>query len=97
MAPHFQSTIFGQLIRLLSGSRFFKYYDEINPSLWKKAVQQQGTPAPTIVESEQEDMEMRVVPSETSLSSQTLHPSGHEDGRDILVVGWYGPDDPEVL
>ncbi|KAL4954121.1 major facilitator superfamily domain-containing protein [Aspergillus filifer] len=40
MPSFFQSTVFGQLVRLLSGNRFPKYPDEIDPSLWLRSCQQ---------------------------------------------------------
>lgn len=36
--------MFGRLVRLLSSGEAFQYPDEIDPSLWKKAVQQDITP-----------------------------------------------------
>ncbi|KAL4967052.1 MFS transporter [Aspergillus stella-maris] len=49
MSCFFQSTSFGQLVRLLSRNRFLKYPDEADPSLWRKACKQDaatstGTP-----------------------------------------------------
>lgn len=38
MQLHIQSTIFGQFVRLATGNKTLQYPDEIDPSLWNKAV-----------------------------------------------------------
>ncbi|KAI1858546.1 uncharacterized protein JN550_012593 [Neoarthrinium moseri] len=88
MALHLQSTVFGQLMRLLSSRRVFKYPDEIDLSLWEKAVQQDDT-----------------YPEPSGNASNTLQGTGAANGARLspisqgnhgnLIVGWYGPDDPE--
>ncbi|KAK7937278.1 uncharacterized protein PG986_014146 [Apiospora aurea] len=79
MAFHFQSTIFGQLVRLVSRGRLFQYPDENNPSLWKGAAQKDDA-APVHAKTE------------GRLESTSHAVDGHGS---ILIVGWYGPDDPE--
>jgi DHA1 family multidrug resistance protein-like MFS transporter len=73
MELHLESTIFGQLVRLLSRGKLLRYPDEIDPSLWEKAVSR-DSPDNSNGEREKEE----------------------DDGRSVLLVGWYGPDDPEV-
>lgn len=88
MKLHIQSTISGQLVRWVSRNAVFKYPDEIDSSLWKRAVQ------PTPSQDSQKP----------SRSQEPEHlngePQQNEDveanGSDVVVVGWYGPDDPEV-
>jgi DHA1 family multidrug resistance protein-like MFS transporter len=108
MDLHLQSTIFGQIVRIVSRNGKLKYPDEIDPSLWKGALQ--GDPS-------QE-------PHQSQQSCERQHPDGQTDGpekgmqtygaqsgdiersgqlisptanpSDVVVVGWYGPDDPEA-
>ncbi|KAK8057134.1 MFS general substrate transporter [Apiospora saccharicola] len=87
MALHLQTTIFGQLVRTVSRGRFFQYPDERDPSLWKGAVQKNDATAPE-------------KPSDTrSQAAPALDYQGPTsnilDERSVLIVGWYGPDDPE--
>ena len=96
MAWQLRSTIFGQAMRLLSGRKFFRYADEIDPSLWKKAVQLYTNEQRSIVA----DITNKEAPDgyeNPSPQSQARQTDREKFGKqDILVVGWYGPDDPEV-
>ncbi|KAK8068657.1 MFS general substrate transporter [Apiospora saccharicola] len=87
---HLQSTMFGQLMRLASGNRLFKYPDEIDPSLWKQAVQPN--------ESVQSDQSREPsTPSNKEDLPDHVSPNEHPDGSgDVVLVDWYGPDDPEA-
>lgn len=103
-----QSTIFGQLGRWVSRNGMFKYADEIDLSLWKSAVQQtpsqesqrsQQSQEPNrtnghIDGSERGTREGEALNEDLEKSGQSIPP---RDGPyDVLVVGWYGPDDPEA-
>lgn len=88
MQFHIQSTVFGQFVRLTSRNKVFRYPDEIDPSLWEKAVRQD-------TQSPQPEQALRPVYDRTEEEKQKS--TGVADGAsDILVVGWYGPADPEV-
>lgn len=89
MASRFNSTVFGQLMRLLSGNRLFQYSDEIDPSLWKTAIQPDTAQASSLGEDigSTEKADSHIV---------GLHNDGIEHDKRILLVSWYGSDDPEV-
>ena len=89
MALHLQTTVFGQLVRLVSCGRCFQYPDERDSALWKGAVQVTGS-APARAKAEgQNHTALAVGPQNPA--HETVH-----DGENVLIVGWYGPDDPEV-
>lgn len=108
MKLQIQSTIFGQLVRWVTRNGMFKYEDEIDPSLWKSAVQQ--TPSQESQRSQQSQEPERtnghIDGSESGTQegealNEDLEKNGQpipsRDGPyDVLVVGWYGPDDPEA-
>ncbi|KAK7968051.1 MFS general substrate transporter, partial [Apiospora aurea] len=91
MIFHMESTIFGQLARSITGDRFFQYPDEKDPSWWKKATQTSETPPPP--EQQQPSPSSAKLPSGAADHSEKEAQS--DRGSDGLVVGWYGPDDPE--
>jgi len=55
MGDHFQDTVFGQIVRLISGKRFLKFPDELDPNLWKPYVQEESTAASS-TSGEQNDL-----------------------------------------
>ncbi|KAH7317121.1 major facilitator superfamily domain-containing protein [Stachybotrys elegans] len=83
MDIHLRSSVFGQLVRLVTRNRYFKYPDEIDHTLWTASLPNQPTTNPSestgVVEGRQ---------IETRKADQA------DDGGD-QIVGWYGPDDPE--
>ena len=89
MAFQFHATTFGQLIRLLSGNKILQYPDEIDPLLWKRFLRQDASKhmnSSNIGPSKEEATEDGA-PENTVL---------HDGEQEILLVEWYGPDDPEV-
>lgn len=89
MTFQFHTTTFGQIIRLLSRNKVFQYPDEIDPLLWKRFLRQ--------------DASEHINGSSESSSKKEATENGapengvlHNDEPDILLVEWYGPDDPEV-
>lgn len=120
-----RDTAFGQIVRVASGRRFFKYAEEENPDLWKQFIDEKksgnlahhGTVDPPEdgeeinglggirtregqstgnVQTPREDSETS---SRTQVGEDINAVSGvkldSEKGRDIHLVSWYGPDDPE--
>ncbi|KAI1200247.1 MFS general substrate transporter [Nemania serpens] len=86
MQFHIQSTVFGQFVRLISRNGIFRYPDEIDPSLWEQAV---GQDAP----SPQREQALRV---DGGIDKEEQRSAGvAEDAPEALIVGWYGPADPE--
>jgi len=100
MAWHLQGTIFGQVMRFASGNRYFPYPDEIDPLLWKKAtVQDTSDVTPEQIPAELGELEKEVDTEAQSDSSQKQEHRYNTEkaGKDnFLIVGWYGPEDPEV-
>lgn len=108
MEFHMQSAIFGQLVRWMSRNGMFKYPDEIDPSLWKSAVQRNSSQelqqscqsrGPERISGQIDRPEGRIQKGEAlsqdvEKDAQSTLPSDGHDG--VLVVGWYGPDDPEA-
>ncbi len=97
MKFHIQSTIFGQLVRSVTGNKFFQYPDEINPLLWKQAARESCSQRRRPTSHENSDG----ADTEPTNGEQDDSAPGHEivnggDGSDVLVVCWYGPDDEEV-
>jgi hypothetical protein len=109
-----RDTAFGQIVRLVSGRRFFKYSEEEDHELWKQFIDEKksanlarhGTVEPPEDDDEKEKDEDDHAPREDSDSSSRTHVDGQineasgvkvdpEKGRDINLVSWYGPNDPE--
>ncbi|RJE24076.1 resistance protein [Aspergillus sclerotialis] len=89
MDSPFKTTIFGQLMRSLSGNRLYSYPDEVDPSLWKKAVKQDSSStSPSL--NEQTDHVSKEAGAQDAAGHGTIF-----EGHSVLLVGWYGPDDPE--
>lgn len=89
MATQVRDTTFGHIVRLLSSNKIFQYPDEVDPSLWKKCLQGDTGSAPT--PPREQTSEPQGVKLEDLNQGQAV-----EDGKDIYLVDWYGPDDPEV-
>lgn len=87
---HIQSTIFGQFVRLATGNKPLQYPDGIIPSLWKKALQQDGS----LPDSQGASDGSRKRTQDDATANRELPITN--GALDALVVGWYGPDDPEV-
>lgn len=89
MAFQFHTTTFGQLVRLFSGNKIFQYPDEIDPLLWKKFLRQNVSEPMdgSDIGPRKNEITEDGVPENTVL---------HDGEQEILLVEWYGPDDPEV-
>lgn len=100
MAWQLQGTIFGQAMRLVSGNKFFRYPDEIDPSLWKRVIQKDTrneTPEQSGVMAADSEKGLDREAQSSSSQNQELQDDAEKDSKkDVLLVGWYGPDDPEV-
>lgn len=108
MALHLQSTIFGQVVRMVSRNGKFKYPDETDPSLWKTTYQQEHSqelnPSQQSCGRRHTDGPMDgsgvkknscgTPREDIETNGQSISPTSNPS--DVLVVGWYGPDDPEA-
>lgn len=89
MATQIRDTEFGHLIRFVSGNKLFQYPDEIDPSLWKQSTQRNTSSTPTPSGEQVKDTQ--------GVGLQEIGANNVvENDRDIYLVDWYGPDDPEV-
>ncbi|KAG8169828.1 hypothetical protein KVR01_000573 [Diaporthe batatas] len=89
MATQIRDTAFGQLVRRLSNNRWLRYPDEVDPTLWEKHLRDR-------------EFTRDEKPNGTDASSPRPERSiagdvtrSVEDGQDVFLVDWYGPDDPE--
>lgn len=89
MSFQFHTTTFGQLVRLLSGNRVLRYPDEIDPVLWKRFLRQDTLEHTNVSgrEPSKDEVAEDGIPQNTVL---------RDDDQEILLVEWYGQDDPEV-
>ena len=87
--------MFGQLVRLLSKGKALQYPDEIDPSLWKMAVQH-DTPEHPQNSSDSTGDEEQKTECDGSISPERQILDERIGSQNVLLVGWYGPDDPEV-
>ncbi|KAH6649141.1 major facilitator superfamily domain-containing protein [Truncatella angustata] len=94
MKLHVESTIFGQLVRFVSGNKTFQFPDERDSSLWKKAIQQDGSHQSQTTSEHRGTNDASDKDAQNIAASEQNTGRGH-DGLDALVIGWYGPDDPE--
>ena len=97
MTARFRDTAFGLIVRFLSGNKFFRYPDEIDLSLWEKSLPR-GSPSTSSPSQEQAEADPSTKESDTQDLDSRHRSANHvvEDGQDVCLVDWYGPDDPEV-
>jgi DHA1 family multidrug resistance protein-like MFS transporter len=97
MKLHMESTIFGQLVRHVSGNRIFRYPDEIDCCfLWTSATQRDCSQPAQPISPENNEAPNDLEKEEQNVAASQHQTEGRENGSDLLVVDWYGPDDPEV-
>ena len=89
MITQIRETQFGQLARLVSNARWLKYPDELDTSIWQKSVPQAGA------------SDLGRKKNRGSSNDDTEQEPGWADdavnNSNVFIVGWYGPDDIEVL
>lgn len=88
MSQLIHDSFFGRLLRYLSKGKLLPHEEAKNPELLK-----QFTTKPADNSSEKSS------PARPPSDASTLNNSNGdlaEKGRDPNIVGWYGPDDPEV-
>ena len=87
-----RNTVFGQAVRLASGNRLLRYPDELDPSLWKKCIEQ-TEPAP----GQSAEDQMKSTGSRSTHATERDDLNGMSAGEEkVLLVGWYGLNDPEA-
>jgi hypothetical protein len=96
MSWRLHDTIFGQVVRFLTSNKYYRYPDEIDPTLWEKAVQKAPPAADNSTVSGEESKDKEAQDGAVETQSHKVA-SVKTEKDDILLVGWYGADDPEVV
>lgn len=103
-----QTTTFSRLVRAISRGTKLRYPDEIDPSVWKVAIGRhiseersnhtqeasQNSSASTDGNGAEGVPDKELSTSEMEGTAWKKEKS--ESERGVVVVDWYGPDDPEV-
>jgi MFS transporter, DHA1 family, multidrug resistance protein len=79
-----RTTAFGEIVRFLSGNRLLPYPDEIDPNIWRKSIRRNEAKQANGLSNTFEE----------GKGQDAAAHDGVQNG--ILLVDWYGPDDPEV-
>jgi DHA1 family multidrug resistance protein-like MFS transporter len=102
MASLSRDTQFGHLLRFISGNKFLRYPDEIDPSLWKKSLQKDPNPSIPQDHNSLEKTESKNSATATATETDTDTPTPDHDlqdlrdnhiaelGGDDFLVDWYG-------
>ncbi|KAK3064479.1 hypothetical protein LTS18_006856 [Coniosporium uncinatum] len=105
-----RDTVFGHIVRFVSGGKLLQYQEERDPSLWKQFVDKEksgyaahhGTVEPHRTDTRPDDhdhspdSERTEIPDDSHTYNEvTFTRVDTEKGKDINVVSWYGEDDPE--
>ncbi|KAF3403422.1 Caffeine resistance protein 5 [Talaromyces pinophilus] len=107
MSDHLRDTVFGQIIRALSGKTLLKFPDEQNPDLWKafvpKGKHNDGTPTDHDEATNQgAEHTVKAVDSAQPSSSEEQHSlrrdiaNRDEKDAEVILVDWYDAKDQEV-
>lgn len=104
MTTQYRDTQFGHLLRLVSRNKLFQYPDEIDPALWRKAVLlHRGSPPLPSEDDRAGSEKSQSVSGPTDASAKDVDLESvvlnhaDENGKQVYLVDWYGPDDPEVI
>ncbi|KAF4342725.1 Caffeine resistance 5 [Fusarium beomiforme] len=96
-----RDTIFSHILRLLTNGKVFKYPEEEDASLWKKYIYAEKS-ANMARHGQTGDPENGNAAHDgrDSSSSTIVSPEGRivdqEKVKDVYIVDWHGPDDPEI-
>jgi|SRR6266403_35685 len=89
MASAFSDTLFAYIVRSVLGPQYFPHVDEISPSLWQEKALTQTTPHDSAHTTLNDPTEFADAQEKQKIDTE----KGNEEP---LIVGWYGPTDPEV-
>lgn len=102
MGDLIQDTMFGKVVRFATKGKYLQYSEERDPSLWKQyldrqvALQDTTRPSQAISDSEGlDDEHSQSLDAEKSLDGSDANPD-LENGSDVLLITWFGPNDPDV-
>ena len=102
---HFRDTQYGHLVRFLTGQKLLRYPDEVDSTVWKDATRHGNVQVARRAQKGNSDLEKSTdtsPPLEATTRSPGVQDVGVnvlnavEAGKDVYLVDWYGPDDPEV-
>lgn len=102
MSDLIRDSFFGHTIRLISNGRVLHYPEELDPSIWQRYINEKKSAnmamygKTEIPESESKDTPRDSKSPSLSSGNGDNRPVDAEKGRDVYLVDWYGPDDPEV-
>lgn len=102
MSDLFRDSFFGHFLRLVTNGRVLHYPEELDPSIWQRYVNEKKSAnmamyGKTEVPEDDSKDTPRDSNSPTPYNENGVHRQvDSEKGRDVYLVDWYGPDDPEV-
>ena len=103
-----RESAFGQIVRLITRNKVFQYPEEKDLSFYEKYINHDKSRNMAVHGSTEppEDFEKKHAaksPQDPESSTSTIadneasrYPTDPEKGRDVTMIDWYGPDDPEV-
>ena len=100
MSSAFRDTIFAYILRSAFGSRVFPHPDEkVLPTIWQEKLSSQTSPRSSVDQSTLNDLakpDVSSIHSDTTAIADAHRKADPENGKDTLLVEWYGPTDPDV-
>lgn len=98
MSEYVRDTVFGQLVRLLSTRRLLQFPDEINPQIHEQFVKSHtDTSSDSKRPEEAGNLEENKTSQHNGQNDEISGESGlRHNATDIVLVDWYGKDDPEA-
>lgn len=98
MCEYVGDTVFGQLVRLLSKRRLLKCPDEINPKVYEQFVKRHtDTSSDSKIPEHAGNLEENKTSQHNDQNDGIPDESGlRQNATDMVLVDWYGKDDPEA-
>ena len=97
MASAFRNTLFAYILRSALGSRVFPHPDEKElPTIWQEKLSTQTSPRDSAQSLHAPKSEVSSVHSDTTATAFAPRKVDPENGKDMLLVDWDGPTDPDV-
>jgi DHA1 family multidrug resistance protein-like MFS transporter len=94
----------GQIVRWITKNKYLQYPEEKDPSLYEKFISRQKsanlarygqTSVPEDHDNNQDPSRHDSESSNPTINTASGQPVHPEKGKDINLVDWWGPDDPE--
>lgn len=102
MSDLIRDSFFGHFLRLVSNGRVLHYPEELDPSIWQRYINEKKSANMAMYgQTEVPDDDSKDTPRDSNSPSPYNEKGDNrrvdaEKGRDVYLVDWYGPDDPEV-